>query len=137
MNREVSYTISMALHWKKLKSKEELVDISDNSYFGIRAMAKKAIAIIYDPTLIDNLVKICSEAKRYPNTKHILIFDTLTLGFEAKSSEEKFLEESKRIVETMLIVNPNIKIGFEIIGLSSDLALKINTELEEKYTNNI
>ncbi|NQX83454.1 MAG: hypothetical protein HRS50_01985, partial [Mycoplasmataceae bacterium] len=90
MKKKISFIISINNDWNKLKKNEKLVDISNNAYFGFRAMEKESISIIYDPTVIDNLVRICKESKKYPKTKHILILNSSTLGFESNNYMELF-----------------------------------------------
>ncbi len=112
--KTISYKIKNNDDWANLKQDEILVDISNDSYFGFRAMEKGAKEIIYDPTLVSSLVRVCKEGKKFPNTTHNLILSKLTIGFESSKSEENFLKDSTRVIETVLEINPEIKLDFTI-----------------------
>ncbi len=100
--------------WSNLKENEELVEILNDSYFGFRAMEKNAKSIIYDPCIVNSLVRIGKESKKFPNTKHILLFDIETLSYESRNSEEEFLKQASRVIEELLELNPEVKLDFEI-----------------------
>ncbi len=112
--KKISYKIKNNEDWSKLNNGEELVDISNDSYFGFRAMEREAKEIIYDPTLVSSLVRVCKEGRKFPNTIHNLILTKQTLGFDSSSSEEKFLKDATRVIEEILEINPDIKLEFTI-----------------------
>lgn len=122
MKAKVSYKISNNNDWVKLKENEVIVDISDNAYFGFRAMEKNAKNIIYDPKILDSIIRLCKESKKFPKTKHLIILDEKTLGYEATVSTESFLKEATRTIEELLRLNPLLKVGFLI---------KMRNQLEE------
>lgn len=109
-----TYKIENNNDWANLKDNETLVDISDDAYFGFRAMQKNAKAIIYNPNNIDNLIRISKESKKFGQTKHILILDSDYLGFEAGTDANKFLSLSCELIDSILSINSNLSIDFEI-----------------------
>ena len=75
--------------WAKLdgmETEELLVYISNDAYFGFRAMEKGVKAIIYNPDLIDSLVRVVKDSKKFPNIKHVLALDENTVGLDTKVS---------------------------------------------------
>lgn len=122
-NKEVTYKIRNNEDWNNLNPKEELVDINNDAYFGFRAMEKESISILYNPNIIDSLVRVGKESKKFPNTIHNLILDIDTLGYESTISEENFLKDSSRIIEELLELNPEVKLDFTVNCGSLDLNL--------------
>ncbi|BDU67616.1 MAG: hypothetical protein TYPL_2690 [Candidatus Tyloplasma litorale] len=108
------YVIQSNKDWNNLKEKEKLVYISNDAYFGYRAMEKKSIKILYDPFIIDNLVRLCKESRKFPQTSHVLIFNSNNMGFDSEISEKFFLKIATRKIEEILNLNKNIKLFFKI-----------------------
>ncbi len=108
------YSIKNNDDWNNLNENELYVDISNDAYFGFRAMEKNAVNIIYNPFQIDSLIRIIKESKKFLNTKHILILEDIDLSFDSKNSEEKFLKEVTRKIEEIIEVNSKIKLNFII-----------------------
>ena len=123
--------------WNDLENlsnlEETLVDISNNAYFGYRAMEKGAKYIIYDPTMIDSLVRIVKNAKKFKDTIHVLILDSETLGYESKKSNEAFLKTATRLIESILDINPLLCIEFKIKTGSESNDETINNVLNKIY----
>lgn len=111
---DITYYIKNNEDWNKLPEKESIVDINNDAYFGFRAMEKKAQFIKYDPCIIDSLVRVIKESKKFPKTKHLLILDQETLGFESRNDLESYLKASSRIIEQVLSLNPKLKLNFLI-----------------------
>ncbi len=132
---DITYYIKNNDDWNNLKEGERYVDINNDAYFGFRAMEKKVKNIKYDPCIIDSLVRVAKESKKFPNTKHILILDQETLGFEARNDLESYLKASTRKIEEVISMNPEIKLSFSIIrdGGEEAKALEI---LKDIYKNN-
>lgn len=133
---DVVYYIKNNEDWNKLKEYERIVDINNDAYFGFRAMEKKAISIKYDPSIIDSLVRVVKESKKFPETKHILVLDQETLGYEARNGLENYLKAATRTIQEVLSINPELKLGFNIVKDGNDQAEAINI-LWDIYKNNI
>ncbi len=114
LNKEITYKIETNDDWNNLSEGQELVSINNDAYFGFRAMEKLSKAITYDPTLIDSLVRVGKESKKFPGTTHNLILDVNTLGFESTNSEENFLKCASRVIEGLLELNSDVKLDFTI-----------------------
>ncbi len=126
-NKDITYTIETNDDWNNLSEGQELVSIKNDAYFGFRAMERASKAILYDPTLIDSLVRVGKESKKFPNTTHNLILDVDTLGFESSSSEESFLKCASRVVEELLELNPDVKLDFTVNCNNLNFELIIET----------
>ncbi len=114
MNKEATYKIKNNDDWNILNEFELIVDVNNDAYFAFRAMERSALNIIYDPTLMDSLVRVGKESKKFPGTTHILILDIDTLGFESSQSEETFLKHSTRVIEDILKLNGEMVLDFNI-----------------------
>ncbi len=114
LNKEATYSIRNNDDWNNLNNGELLVDINNDAYFGFRAMEKESISILYDPTIIDSLVRVGKESKKFPATTHNLILDIDTLGFDSSQSEEAFLKDASRTIENLLELNPDVKLDFTV-----------------------
>lgn len=113
LNKEnITYKISTNDDWNNINQNEELVDISNDAYFGFRAMEANAKMITYDLCVVKDIVRLGKESKKFPGTKHILLLDEDTLGFEATTSEEEFMKLSSREIEKLVQLNPNIELDF-------------------------
>lgn len=132
----IIYYIKNNEDWMNLKEGERIVDINNDAYFGFRAMEKRTKSIKYDPNLIDSLVRVVKESKKFPETKHILILDEESLGFEAKENLEYYLKYATRTIEEVIKINPGLKISFNVIRGNGEekTAIKI---LNFIYKNNI
>lgn len=108
------YKIQNNEDWSNLNHGEESVWISNDSYFGFRAMEKEVKEIIYDPCSVTSLVRIGKESRKFPITKHNLLLTTETLGFDSSKSEEAFLKDSTKVIEELLELNDEIKLDFTI-----------------------
>lgn len=120
MKKKVSYIIKNNVDWHEMKKNEEVVDISNSSYFGFRAMEKNAKVITYDPIIIDSIIRIVKESKKFPLTIHLLKIDENTLDYNANLNEEFFLKKATRIIEQIVEINENIFINFEILTKKCD-----------------
>lgn len=109
-----TYSIKNNQDWAELSEGEQLVEINNDAYFGFRAMEKNAVAIIYDPYLIDSLVRVTKEAKKYKDTTHTLILDIMTMGHESSESEEEFLKAASRKIEEIKEINSELSMNFDI-----------------------
>ena len=130
------YYIKTNEDWAKLSdmdTKDLLVYISNDSYFGFRAMEKGVRAIIYNPDLIDSLVRVVKDSKKFPNVMHVLELDENTLGIESKISNESFLKASTRAIESVLEINPLLCIDFKIIMPSNSNNWEVRKVLENIY----
>ncbi len=126
-NKEITYSIRNNEDWANLNEQEILVDINNDAYFGFRAMEKNAQSITYDPTVIDSLVRVGKESKKFPHTSHTLVLDVETLGFDSTTSEEAFLKNASRIIEELLKLNPDVKLDFIIKCNNLNVDLIIDT----------
>ncbi len=133
-NKQVTYKIQNNDDWNNLQEQEVLVDINNDAYFGFRAMERNAIAITYDPNIIDSMIRLGKESRKFPKTIHNLILDIETLGFESSNSEESFLKHSTRVIEQILELNPDIKLDFTLNCNSLDYELILST-LYKIYVN--
>ncbi len=129
---DITYKINNNNDWNTLPNEEVLVDISNDSYFGFRAMEKGSKAIIYNPYIIDSLIRIGKESNKFPNVIHILIFDEETVNYEAKNNEIDFLKSITRKIEELISLNKKIRIDFYIKTKNLDNK-KIKTILSEIY----
>ncbi len=111
---KVTFKIKNNEDWNSMKNDELLVDISNDAYFGFRAMEKESQAILYDPNLIDSLVRVAKESRKFPKTIHNLIMTKDTLGFDSSNSEETFLKSASRCIEEVVELNPEILLDFTI-----------------------
>lgn len=136
MKNKITYTIKNNEDWNNLNEGELLVDISNDSYFGFRAMEKNANSIAYDPVNVNTLVRVGKESKKFPNTIHTLILDVDSLGFEASNSEENFLKLSTRVIEELLELNNDIRLDFIIKSEDLDNEFIYKT-LSKLYLKNV
>ncbi len=113
-NKEITYSINTNEDWNNLQENEELVSIKNDAYFGFRAMERNAKAILYNPNLLDSLVRVGKESKKFPSTTHNLVLDIDALGFEASTSEEAFLKDATRTIEELLLLNPDLNLDFTV-----------------------
>ena len=126
--------------WDKLNdldTKDLLVYISNNSYFGYRAMERGVKAIIYNPNLIDSLVRVVKDSKKFANVMHVLELDENTLGIDSKVSNENFLKASTRVIESILEINPLLSIEFKLIMPSNSSNWEVREILKDLYKKNI
>ncbi len=130
MKKQPTHKVKNNEDWANLKGNEELVDISNDAYFGFRAMEREVTAITYDPERIDSLVRVGKESRKFPKTIHNLIMDIDTLGFESSISEEEFLKISTRVIEKVIELNPNVKLDFTINSGNLDSKLIYETLLK-------
>ena len=128
-----TYKIINNNDWKELETGEELVDVSNNAYFGFRAMEKKSKAIIYDPIIIDSLIRLGKDSRKFSKTKHILILDADTLGYESLTNDEAFLKHATRVIEELFELNPLLCIGFLLKMTSEERKNNILSILKEIY----
>ena len=126
--------------WAKLdgmETKDLLVYVSNDAYFGFRAMEKRVKAIIYNPDLIDSLVRVVKDSKKFPNVMHVLELDESTLGLETTISNESFLKASSRLIERILEINPLLCIEFKIKMPSNSSNWEVREILTKLYKENI
>ncbi len=114
LKSNITYKISNNDDWKDIKQNEELVDISNDAYFGFRAMEANAKMITYDLSVVKDFVRLGKESKKFPGTTHVLLLDDNTLGFEATTSEEEFMKLATREIEKLIQLNEDIKLDFII-----------------------
>lgn len=133
---DVVYYIKNNDDWNKLKEGERIVDINNDAYFGFRAMEKKAKTIKYDPCIIDSLVRVVKEGKKFPETTHTLVLDQETLGFEAKKDAESYLKSATRVIQEIVDINPSIKLRF-VIKRGEESPKEVMDILTFIYKNNI
>lgn len=107
--------------WVELK-KDSIVDISNDSYFGFRAMEKESKIIIYDPILINNFERIIKDARKFSKTLHVFEIDFNLLP--KKTLEEKINMITKRI-NYSLKINSKIKIGLLFKGINKDTIIPL------------
>lgn len=131
---DIVYYIKNNDDWKTMNTGERIVDINNDAYFGFRAMEKEALNIKYDPCIIDSLVRVVKEGKKFPNTKHILIIDEDTLDYKAKENLENFLKIATRKIEEIISINNDIKLKFHIKRNNGDETKVLNI-LNEIYKN--
>ncbi len=130
------YYIKSNEDWAKLNemdTKDLMVYISNDAYFGFRAMEKGVRAIIYDPNLIDSLTRVVKDSKKFPKVMHVLELNEDTLGIETKVSDENFLKASTRAIERVLEINPLLSIEFKLIMPSNSKNWEIREILTKMY----
>lgn len=133
MDKKISYKISNNNDWADMKKGENLVDVSNDSYFAFRAMQKAAKSIIYNPSLINNMVRIAKESKKFPDTKHILIIDQKTLSYSQDENLEDFIKKCSIEIEKILKINNNF--SFDVIINTKLSWIKDSNEIIKKIYN--
>jgi|GEM_PF-2353141 len=98
-------------------------------------MEKGAKFIVYDPTLIDSLVRIVKNSKKFKDVIHVLILNSDNLGYESTKSNESFLKEATRLLQDILDINPLLCIDFKIKTGSDSNDKIIKNILKKIYKN--
>jgi len=96
-------------------------------------MEKGAKFIVYDPTLIDSLVRIVKNSKKFKDVIHVLILNSDNLGYESTKSNESFLKAATRLLQGILDINPLLCIDFKIKTGSESNDILIKNILKKIY----
>lgn len=117
------YSINENIHWQKFPKQDlnEIVFISNDHYFGFRALEKEASIVLCDANKIDNLIRLSKDAIKFSGNV-LYYFDINELNPKITKSA---VEISKHISEQIELIKKTsmdkIIIGLNVSDLSIDV----------------